>query len=115
VPQRWIAVVLLTLDLIGLVLIFRKRIHWSSLRWRWPAIGLGVVAAACACFVRYRYTDKYLAIGFPLPAAVFEISTGADFVGPLTLPFLCLDALLMGVLPIATLAIGVALTRPQAT
>jgi hypothetical protein len=116
VARLWIALVLLALDLIGLTLLVRKRVLWSSRRWRWPAIGLGLVAAGCACLIRHRYTDKYFAIGFPLPAAAFEISTGSDFVGPLTVPILCLDALLMAALPLATLAIAVALRRrPRAS
>lgn len=102
---------LLALDLLGLVLLARKRVVWSSLRSRWLAVGLGVCAAACACLLRYPYTDKYLVIGFPLPAAAFEIATGADFLGPLTLPILGLDAFLAAVLPLATLTIGTALRR----
>lgn len=109
--RLWIAFVVLALDLIGLTLLVRNRVPWSSLRWRWLAICLGVVAAGCACLIRHKYTDKYFAIGFPLPAAAFEISTGSDFVGPLTLPILCVDAGLMATLPLAALAIAVALRR----
>lgn len=113
--QLWIALVLLALDLFGLALLLRRSVPWSSLRWRWAAIALGVVAAACSCSIRYRYTDKYFAVGFPLPAAAFEISTGADFVGPLTLPLMCLDVLLSAALPLATLVIAVVLRRPPRT
>jgi hypothetical protein len=111
VARIWIAVALLALDLIGLLLLFRRSVPWSSLRWRWVAIGLGAMAAASACLVRHQYTDKYLVVGFPLPAAAFEISTGSDFVGPLTLPILCLDVLLVAALPLAAVAIAVALRR----
>jgi hypothetical protein len=111
VARLWIALALLALNLVGVALVLRRSVPWSSLRWRWAAIGLGVVAAACASLIRHRYTDKYFAIGFPLPAAAFEVSTGADFVGPLTLPILCLDALLVGALPLATLIIAALLGR----
>jgi hypothetical protein len=109
VARLWIALLLLALDLVGLSLLVRRRVLWSALDWRLPAIGLGVVVAAWTCLIRHRYTDKYFAIGFPLPAAAFEISTGSDFAGPATLPILCLDALLMTAVPLATLAIVVAL------
>lgn len=105
----WIALVLLVLDLVGMALLVRKRASWSLLRWRWVAVAVGVSAAACACLLRYPYTDKYLALGFPLPAAAFEIATGADFLVPLTLPILCFDAFLVATLPLATLAIATAL------
>lgn len=109
----WIALVLLAIDLIGVTLLVRRRVLWSPLVWRWLAIGVGVVAAGCACLVQHEYTDKYLALGFPLPAAVFEISTGSDFVSPLTLPILCVDALLIAALPVAVLAVAVALRQPR--
>ena len=117
----WISLTLLAVDLIGLALLARKRGpgdlvraprgFWLALRWRWAAIALGACASVGTCLIRYRYNDKYFALGFPLPGAVFEISTGSDFVGPLTLPFLFLDALLLATLPLAILTIGVALRK----
>lgn len=50
----------------------------------------GLVLGAVSVFVRYRYSDDVMIVGFPFPAAGFERVNGQmlDFVGPLTLPFM---------------------------
>jgi hypothetical protein len=104
VTRVWIALAFLVVDLIGLTLLVRRRL-WATLRWRWVAIGLGLVGAAYASLTPLPYGEKYRVVGFPLPAAAFEISTGADFVGPLTVPILCLDLILVAAIPLSALVL----------
>lgn len=60
----------------------------------------GILFGLAAIFFTWPYDSTHDILGFPIPAAVFELVTApdgvqywADFVGPLTWPFLILDFL----------------------
>jgi hypothetical protein len=56
----------------------------------------GSILAAGSFLVAYPYGETSV-VGFPFPAAVWE--NHADFVGPLTLPFMCANAWFAFVVP----------------
>jgi hypothetical protein len=100
----WLSLGFLAVDVVGLALLFRRRL-WSSLPWRWAALALGILVAAYVCLTQLPYDDRYRVVGFPLPAAAFEIRTGADFISPLTVPILALDVLLVSSFPLSLLVL----------
>jgi hypothetical protein len=75
-------------------------VGWLSLyRWRWaPALLLGVAAYYFSYSTTGQDGELYKVIGFPFVAAAFD-SHGADYVGPLTVPFMLLDVFTWAVLP----------------
>jgi len=74
--------------------------QWLRLyRWRWFAL---VTLGAAAYYMTWHITgvdcERLRIAGFPFPAAAFD-SRGADYVGPLTLPFMLLDILTWALIP----------------
>src|SRR5690349_3454042 len=97
------ALVILAIDAAGLVL-FWWRLSWRKLEGKGWALLFGLVAGSLACVLTYSYSSRYRAVGYPLPAAVFD-GGRLDYVGPLTPAILGLDFLLVGVLPWALLVL----------
>jgi hypothetical protein len=68
-------------------------------RWRWVAL---LMLAAAAYFATWSTTgsagDRIRIVGFPFPAAAFD-SSGADYVGALTLPLMLLNMATWALLP----------------
>ena len=62
---------------------------------------VGVALAASAVAVVWPYSDRHRIYGFPFPAAIFERTEVGwlDFVGPLTLPALVGDFVVMLLFP----------------
>lgn len=109
-------VAFMVLGVVGLVLFAAA---WRSNRRRFPEAGelapslstrrlswivaVGLVVASP--FFSYRYGEdgkSWRIQGFPLPAAAFDAS-GADYVGPTTVPFMIANAAFFGLLPQALL------------
>jgi hypothetical protein len=91
------ALVMLAIDGVGLVL-FWRRLSWRKLEGKGWAFTLGSLIGSLACVLTYSYSGRYRAVGFPVPAAVFD-GGGVDYVSPLTPAILGLDFVLVGALP----------------
>jgi hypothetical protein len=109
-------IVTIAIDVFALVIIGRERIQLeesqSLQRWRRRLWGLGGVLALSAVMIAWPYDAETKILGFPFPGAVFELRTTsrgetfwADFVGPLSLPFLALDFALILYAPQSVLAV----------
>lgn len=111
----FVIIVTIAIDVAALGIIARKRVQLgrshSLQRWRRRLWVLGVVFALSAVTIPWPYDAKTRILGFPFPGVVFELwttSSGetfwADFVGPLSLPMLALDFVLILCVPQSVLA-----------
>lgn len=103
------------IDIGSMVIIRRKRsgLRSSDLlqRLRWVLWALGVVLAVASVTVTWPCDAETRLLGFPIPGVVFELWTNskgesfwADFLGPVSLPFLAVDFVLCFFLPQVILA-----------